>query len=45
METKLAILAVALFAVFIAIRVMAARKTNKTLNAAMKKWRKDTDGG
>jgi hypothetical protein len=43
METKLALLALALFVVFIAVRMVVTDKANKALNAAMKKRVKETE--
>ncbi len=45
METKLALIALVLFVAFIVVRMVVTGKANDAINAAMKKWRKDTDGG
>ena len=45
METKLALIALAMFVAFIVVRMVVTGKVNKLLNAAMKKRVKDTDGG
>lgn len=45
MQTLALILIVAAFVAFLVYRHKVTEKVNKALNAAMKKWRKDTDGG
>jgi hypothetical protein len=45
MQTLVLVLIVAAFVAFLAYRHKVTEKVGKALNAAMKKWRKDTDGG
>jgi len=45
MQTLVLILIVAAFVAFLVYRHKVTEKVGKALSAAMKKWRKDTDGG